>query len=94
METDEYLEPFYESIVKKSIDKGIITRKEWDERFSDFKDEYGHSFVHYLNCILNKIDLFLTTCKIMIDNRQELKKRFGVEIILPEEFVERNGQDF
>lgn len=85
MEINEYLEKVYEEVVSRAIGLKLIKRKEWDERFKDYRDEAGHSFVHYLECIMNKIDIFLTLNPIMIENREELEKRFGVRIATPEE---------
>ena len=87
MEIDEYLEQKYEEVVSRAIGLKLIKRSEWDERFKDYRDEAGHSFVHYLECIMNKIDIFLTLNPIMIKNREELEKRFGVKIRNPRELT-------
>ena len=82
---DKYLEKKYEEVVSKAIRLKIIKRKEWDERFKNYRDEAGHSFVHYLVSIMNEMDIFLTLNPIMLRNRNTLQKRFGVRIVSPEE---------
>lgn len=67
---DKFLEEKYEEIVSEAIKLKIIKRKEWDNRFKNYRDEYGHSFVHYLECIMCKINIFLTINPIMLKNKK------------------------
>lgn len=78
----------YKKEVKKAIEMNLITLDEWNMRFKFYRDDYGYSFIHYLNCIYFKIDTFLTDNPIMLENRKELEKRFGVKIISSKEFLE------
>ena len=82
---DNYLKERYEEVVSEAVRLQLIKRKEWDDRFINYRDDCGHSFVHYLTSVMNKIDVFLTLNTIMIKNRDELEKRFGVKIRTPEE---------
>ncbi len=82
---NKFLEKQYKEIVSRAVKLKIMKRKEWNDRFKTYRDECGHSFVHYLECIRNKIDVFLTTNPIMLRNRNELQERFGVRIASPEE---------
>ena len=84
-EIDKILKVAYEEVVSRAIKLKLIKRKEWNDRFINYRDEVGHSFVHYLECIMNKIEVFVTVNSIMLKNREELQKRFGVRIASPEE---------
>ncbi len=84
---DKFLEEMYEEVVSRAVKLKIIKREEWDNRFKNYRDEYGHSFVHYLECIMSKIDIFLTINPIMLKNKKELEERFGVRILSPEEAI-------
>lgn len=87
----KFLEEKYEEVVSEAIKLKLIKRKEWNNRFKNYRDKFGHSFVHYLECIMNKIDIFLTLNPIMLRNRDELQERFGVRILSPEEAIEEIG---
>ena len=84
---NKFLEEKYEEIVLRAVKLKIIKRKEWDDRFINYRDEAGHSFVHYLECIMNKVYIFLTINPIMLKNKKELEERFGVRILSPEEAI-------
>ena len=77
------LEKEYEKVATLSIKKGLITREEWENRFKNYRDEYGHSFLHYLTAVMNGCDAFITFNKIMLDNKEELEGRFKVKIRSP-----------
>jgi hypothetical protein len=85
----------YENVVKAAIMMGLITEKEWNTRFKFYRDKAGYSFVHYLSCIMSieKINTFCTENPIMLDNRDELQKRFKVTIVTLKELmeIEKNG---
>ena len=85
MKIDKYLKQKYEEVVSRAIELKLIKREEWKNRFINYRDRYGHSFVHYLEAIMGKMDVFLTLNSIMLRNREELEKRFGVRILTPEE---------
>ena len=87
MKIDKFLEEKYEEVVSRAIKLKIIKREEWDNQFKNYRDEFGHSFVHYLECIMSKIDIFLTLNPIMLKNKKELEERFGVRILSPEEAI-------
>ena len=84
---DKFLEEMYEEVVSRAVKLKIIKREEWDNRFKNYRDEYGHSFVHYLECIMSKIDIFLTINPIMLKNKKELEERFGVKILSQKEAI-------
>jgi len=85
MKINKYLKQKYEEVVSRAVELKLIKREEWKNRFINYRDEYGHSFVHYLESIMGKMDVFLTLNSIMLRNREELEKRFGVRILTPEE---------
>lgn len=85
---EKKLEEYYENTVNLAIRFGWITRKEWNNKFKHYRDEWGHSFIHLLECKMHGVGNFLTTNKIMIKNRKYLIKRFGVNIMTPEELIE------
>ena len=85
---EKTLEQEYEKVVSRAVKLKLIKRKEWDNRFINYRDEYGHSFVHYLECIMHKIEIFVTLNPIMFKHREELQKRFGVRIASIEELDE------
>lgn len=85
---EKILKQEYEKVVSRAVKLKLIKRKEWDDRFINYRDEYGHSFVHYLECIMHKIEVFVTINPIMLKNKKELQNRFGVRIASPEELIE------
>jgi predicted nucleic acid-binding protein len=89
------LEATYEKVAAVAIKKGLITKDEWTNRFKFYRDECGHSFVHLLECKLasKSINVFLTSNKLLLDSRQELQKRFGIEILTVEEFNDKIKQE-
>ena len=89
---NKLLEKEYEKVVSRAVELKIIKREEWDNRFKNYRDEFGHSFVHYLECIMSKINFFLTINPIMLKNKMELEERFGVRILSPEEAIKEIGK--
>ena len=89
---NKLLEKEYEKVVSRAVELKIIKREEWDNRFKNYRDEFGHSFVHYLECIMSKINFFLTINPIMLKNKKELEERFGVKILSPEEAIKEIGK--
>jgi len=89
---NKLLEKEYEKVVSRAVKLKIIKREEWDNRFKNYRDEFGHSFVHYLECIMSKINFFLTINPIMLKNKKELEERFGVRILSPEEAIKEIGK--
>lgn len=76
----------YNKIVNEAIEKGLITQEEWETKFKFYRDQYGHSFVHLLECRLHDIGFFITLCPVILENRQELQGKFQVKIMTPLEF--------
>lgn len=83
----------YRAYVHSFIINGNITLEEWNSRFKHFRDDVGYSIIHYLEAVVNRISIFITYTKKMIENRKELEKRFGVKIRTPEEQVKEFEQD-
>lgn len=77
----------YRRSVKSFIKADLITLKEWNTRFKDYRDEIGYSMIHYLEAVMNNISNFCTVNPIMIANKTELVERFKVNIIIPNDFV-------
>lgn len=81
----EGLEEIYRSKVNEFIRLGLITLDEWNTKFNAYRDDSGYSIIHYLTCVVEKIDIFLTSNKIILENKQELEERFNVKILTPDE---------
>ena len=56
-----------------------------------FYDDYGSdSFMQYINAVMNaKIDFFITENERILKKKEELKKRFGLEIASPEQILKK-----
>ncbi len=83
------LEDKYKERVKYFIISGLITLDEWNTRFKSYRDNYGYSIIHYLECVFNDINIFVTVNPIMLKNKKDLEKRFKVKVMTPKEFGER-----
>jgi hypothetical protein len=84
----------YEAVVIRAIARGWITEKEWNTRFKNFRDDAGYSMIHYFEAKMSgKIGTFLTENPIMIENRDELEKRFGIKIMNMKELAEFNKNE-
>ena len=82
------MEDDYRMAVKLYIDLDLITLEEWNTKYKFYRDSCGYSMIHYLNCVVNHIDCFITINPIMLDNRKELIERFNVQIMTLEEAQE------
>jgi len=81
-----------ESILKQAFQENLFTEEDYNEKYKDmFYDEYGSdSFMQYINAVMNaKIDFFVTENERMLKRKEELKKRFGLEIAGPEEILKK-----
>lgn len=83
----------YRAYVHSFILNKNITLEEWNSRFKNFRDDYGYSIIHYLESVVNRLDMFITLNPIMIENKEELEKRFGVKIRTPEEMLKEEKQN-
>lgn len=81
------LEEHYRDVVRKVIDKELITLYEWNIRFKFIRDEFGYSIVHYFNCLFFDIDCFLTVNPMMLENKEEFEKRFKIKIMTWDEYL-------
>ena len=82
-----------ESILKQAFEENMFTEQEYNEKYKDmFYDDYGSdSFMQYINAVMNaKIDFFITENERMLKKKEELKKRFGLEIASPEDILKRS----
>ena len=76
------------SIINLAVERQLITKDEWENRFKDYCDDAGHSFVHYLEAIMaQNIDTFVTENEVMINNCDELNKRFKIKILSLKEMM-------
>ncbi len=51
-------------------------------------DHYGiNSLPHLIEAHMNKMDYFITLNKPMLDDRDELEKKFNIKIRTPEEMM-------
>lgn len=81
-----------DNILNQAFDENIFTEKEYNEKYKGmFYDEFGSdSFMQYINAVMNaKIDFFVTENERMLKRKEELKKRFGLEIASPEDILKR-----
>ena len=81
-----------ENILKQAFEENFLTEKEYNEKYKDmFYDEFGSdSFMQYINAVMNaKIDFFITENERMLKRKDELKKRFGLEIASPEVILKK-----
>ena len=81
-----------ENVLKQAFEENLFTEGEYNKNYKDmFYDEYGSdSFVQYINSVMNaEIDFFVTENERMLKRKEELKKRFGLEIASPEDIIKR-----
>ena len=81
-----------DNVLKQAFEQNLFTEEEYNEKYKDmFYDEYGSdSFIQYINAAMNtKIDFFVTENERMLKRKEELKKRFGLEIASPEEILKK-----
>ena len=81
-----------ENVLKQALEENLFTEKEYDEKYKDmFYDEFGSdSFIQYINAVMNaKIDFFVTENERILKKKEELKKRFGLEIASPEQILKK-----
>jgi hypothetical protein len=68
----------------------LLTDEEWEEFRRIYRDEYGDSFVHYMNSIRHNA-MFVTNNPKILADRKKLQKRFGGKIISGEQFQKKMG---
>ena len=81
-----------ENVLKQAFEEKLFTEREYNEKYKDmFYDDYGSdSFIQYINAVMNaKIDFFVTENERMLKRKEELKKRFGLEIASPEQILKK-----
>ena len=81
-----------ERILKQAFEENIFAEEEYNERFKDmFYADYGSdSFIQYINTVMNaKIDFFITENERMLEKKEELKERFGLEIASPQDILKK-----
>ena len=81
-----------ENILNQAFSENLFAENEYNEKYKDmFYDEFGSdSFMQYINAVMNaKIDFFITENERMLKRKDELKKRFGLEIASPEDIMKR-----
>ena len=81
-----------ENILKQAFEENLFAESEYNEKYKDmFYDEFGSdSFIQYINAVMNaEIDFFVTGNERMLKNKEELKKRFGLEIASPEQILKK-----
>ena len=88
-----HLEDTYRGVVRKMIEADLITLKEWNSKLKTYRDDCGYSIIHYFEAYNHKAGVFVTINPIMLDNREELEKRFGVKIRTPEELTKEIEND-
>ncbi len=82
----------YEEIKRWAIEEAkLVTEEEWEELRRTYRDEYGDSFVHYMNAIRHNAAFVTNNPKILADKRK-LQKRFGGKIISGEQFQKKSSE--
>lgn len=82
----------YEEIKQWAIEEAkLMTEDEWEELRLTYRDEYGESFVHYMNSIRHNAMFVTNNPKILADKRK-LQKRFGGKIISGEQFQKKSRE--
>ena len=79
-----------ENILKQAFEENLFAESEYNEKYKDmFYDEFGSdSFIQYINAVMNaEIDFFVTGNERMLKRKEELKKKFGLEIASPKEIL-------
>ena len=76
----------YRERVRVYLNLNLITLKEWNTKFKNYRDYCGYSIIHYLDAVILGLDAFITINPVLIKNRKELEKRFGLKISNPQEF--------
>ena len=81
-----------ENVLKQALEENLFTEKEYNEKYKDmFYDEYGSdSFIQYINAVMNaEIDFFVTENERMLKKKEDLQKKFGLEIASPEQILKK-----
>jgi len=82
----------FEDIKRWAIEEAkLLTEAEWDELRRTYRDEYGDSFVHYMNAIRRNATFVTNNPKILADKRK-LQKRFGGKIISGDQLQRKSGE--
>jgi hypothetical protein len=84
------LEEEYRRTIQKFIDSGILTLEEWNTKYKFYRDKYGYSMISLLECVFFNIDLFITENLLILQDRKDLEKRFGIRIKNAQEIL--NGK--
>jgi len=80
-----------EEVRKWAVEEAkLLTDEEWEEFRRTYRDEYGDSFVHYMNSIRQNA-MFVTNNPKILADRKKLQKRFGGKIISGEQFQKKMG---
>ncbi|MBI2652565.1 hypothetical protein HYX00_03820 [Candidatus Woesearchaeota archaeon] len=82
-----------ENILNQAFEENFFTKEEYNGKYKDmFYDEFGSdSFMQYINAVMNaKIDFFVTNNERMLKRKEELKKKFGLEITSPEDILKKS----
>jgi len=77
---------------KMNLQKDNVLKQAFEEKLKDmFYDDYGSdSFIQYINAVMNaKIDFFVTENERLLRKKEELKKRFGLEIASPKDILQK-----
>ncbi|MCS7265033.1 MAG: hypothetical protein NZ805_09400 [Armatimonadetes bacterium] len=82
----------YEEIKRWTIEEAkLVTEEEWDQLRQNYRDEYGDSFVHYMNAVRHKAIFVTNNTKILAD-KKKLQKRFGGKIISGEQLKKKSSE--
>ena len=76
-----YLIAPYRNVIRRVINEKKITLGKWNSKYKFYRDKCGYSIINYFEAYFAKVESFVTTNPIMIENRKELEKIFGVKIL-------------
>jgi F0F1-type ATP synthase delta subunit len=85
---DNAIKTMEKQIVINALIKDILTIDDLPRYMRKYIDDYGNdSFINYLSVVLadKKIGGFLTMCKPLIKDKEEIEKKFGIKIMSMEE---------
>jgi len=82
----------YEEIKRWAVEEAkLVTEEEWEELRRTYRDEFGDSFVHYMNAVRQNAVFVTNNPKILAD-KKKLQKRFGGKIVSGEQFKKKGGE--
>lgn len=83
----------YKNTVRRMINENKITLKEWNSKYKNYRDDVGYSIIHLFEAHFHEIEVFITINPIMLEDKDDLFKRFNVKVMTPKEMMEDEDGD-